>query len=92
MPAPASGCLLTDIGDFLVRVIEQVALLVHELVGGNHVRTYTSVKVQEMDDEHGFSELREFGYLEETHRSLKSVFSPPNHDPHVKKCSGPSRR
>jgi hypothetical protein len=75
VPFQASGCLLTDIGDFLVRMMEQVARLVEELATGDHIYTYTNRKAQEMEDETSFSELHSLEHLENAHRSLKCVSS-----------------
>lgn len=73
-PAPmASGVVLVDIGDFLLKVLEQMSRFVESFVSGDHINTYIRSMVNQMENEHGFSELDELEYLDKIHRSLKSM-------------------
>lgn len=75
-PRVASGCVLADMGEFLVLAMEQLTRFVEIFVNGSHVGIYTRVKVREMEQEHGFSELDEFEYLDDIHHRLKSAYTP----------------
>ena|ERR1700733_1797924 len=68
-----SGCLLTDMGNFLLRATSILSGLAKGMVSGQHIRTYTKEKVQEMREDHDFSELEALEYMDEKHKFLKFV-------------------
>jgi hypothetical protein len=68
-----SGCLLTDMGNFLLRATNILSGLANGIVYGQHIHTYTKEKVREMKEDHDFSELNPLEYMEEKHASLKFV-------------------
>jgi hypothetical protein len=68
-----SGCLLTDMGNFLLRATSILSGLAKGMVSGQHIRTYTKEKVREMREDHDFSELDSLEYMDEKHKFLKFV-------------------
>lgn len=68
-----SGCLLADIGDFLVRASIIFSGLADAVVHGQHIDTHTELKIQEMEEDHDFSELSYLDYLNAKHLALKCV-------------------
>ena len=72
--APASsdsGCLLNDMGDFLVRASAALARLADGVVHGPHIDVYIGKRIKEMEQEHDFSELGTLDRIDEKHSSLK---------------------
>jgi hypothetical protein len=66
-----SGCLLTDMGDFLVRATNILSRLANGVVHGQHIKIYTKEKVREMREDHDLSELSSLEYMDKKHTSLK---------------------
>jgi hypothetical protein len=74
VPASAStGCLLTDIGDFLVRHTNILSHIANSVVYGQHINIYTKEKIREMGRDHDFSELSSLDYMNKKHTTLKSA-------------------
>ena len=69
--SPDSGCLLSDMGDFLVRASASLARLAEGVVHGPHIDVYVEKRIKEMEQEHDFSELGALDYIDEKHSSLK---------------------
>jgi hypothetical protein len=69
--SPDSGCLLDDMGDFLVRASAALARLADGLVHGPHIDLYVKKKMKEMEQKDDFSELSTLDYIDEKHSSLK---------------------
>jgi hypothetical protein len=70
-PWPDRGCLLADMGEYLVRSAWMLSRLAYSVVYGQYVDVYTRSKIAEMEREHDFSELDALDYLDEKHSSLK---------------------
>lgn len=68
-----TGCSLANIGEFLVRSTTVLSHLANCVVYGEHIDTYTSRKIQEIEEETDFSELTFLEYLDDKHQSLKCV-------------------
>jgi hypothetical protein len=68
-----SGCLLTDMGNFLLRATNILSGLANGIVTGQHIHTYTDEKVQEMAEDHGFSKLDPIEYMNDKHTYLMFV-------------------
>ena len=66
-----SGCLLTDMGDFLVRATNILSRLANGVVHGQHIKIYAKEKVREMREDHDLSELSLLEYMDKKHTSLK---------------------
>lgn len=71
--SPDSGCLLSDMGDFLVRASASLARLAEGVVHGPHIDVYVEKRIKEMEQEHDFSELGALDYIDEKHSSLKAI-------------------
>lgn len=69
--SPDSGCLLNDMGDFLVRASAALARLAEGVVHGPHIDVYIEKRIKEMEEQHDFSELGTLDYIDEKHSSLK---------------------
>jgi hypothetical protein len=69
--SPDSGCLLNDMGDFLVRASAALARLAEAVVHGPHIDVYIEKRIKEMEEQHDFSELGTLDYIDEKHSSLK---------------------
>jgi hypothetical protein len=67
----SSGCLLTDIGNFLIHTSTLMSRLAEGLVHGQHVHANTKKAIQEMDSEHDLSKLDPLDYLNEKHALLR---------------------
>jgi hypothetical protein len=70
-----SGCLLADLGGFLVQAIATLSKLSHSVVIGEHVDKYVKGRVQEMEIQDGFSNLQPINYMHDKHNSLKYFLS-----------------
>jgi hypothetical protein len=68
-----SGCLLTDMGNFLLRATNILSGLANGIVYGQHIRTYTREKAREMSEDHDSLELNLLVYMDEKYTSLKFV-------------------
>jgi hypothetical protein len=66
-----SGCLFTDMGEFLVRATNILSRVANGVVCGQHVTTYIKKKTREMREDHDFSKLSPLEYMDEKHASLK---------------------
>jgi hypothetical protein len=77
-----SGCVLADMGDFLVRATLLLSQLPDSMTAEKHVSIYTSAKLEEMDRKDDFSELHGLDYLHKKHASLKSVPHKPSSSPY----------
>lgn len=69
--SPDSGCLLDDMGDFLVRASAALARLADGVVHGPHIDVYIEKQIKEMEQRDDFSELGPLDYMDEKHSSLK---------------------
>jgi hypothetical protein len=69
--SPDSGCLLNDIGNFLVQASASLARLAEGVVHGPHIDVYVEKRIKEMDQEHDFSELGALDHIDDKHSSLK---------------------
>ena len=69
-----NGCLLSDIGDFLIHGVRASACIADLAVNGPHIDIYTKDKIQKMSDLDDFSELHPLDYLAKKHSLLKSVW------------------
>jgi len=74
MPPPheplSTGCLLGDIGDFLVDVLVVTSELAQVLVKGHRIRNHTTRLLSVLSGE---PDLRTTDYLDDKHEALKSV-------------------
>ncbi len=68
-----SGCLLADMGDYLLRSTHHLSQLAAGVVNGPHVDTYITQRVEGIEQENDFSDLVTLEYLEQKHNSLRSV-------------------
>jgi hypothetical protein len=68
---PSSGCLLTDIGDFLIHTSTLTSRLADGLVHGQHVEVSGKRAIQEMENEHDFSNLDLLEYMNKKHSLLR---------------------
>ena len=68
-----SGCLLADMGDYLLRATHHLSQLADALVNGHHVDIYIKQRVEDTEQENDFSDLDILQYLDSKHNSLKSV-------------------
>ena len=66
-----SGCLFTDMGEFLVRATNVLSRVAHGVVHGQHIDIYTEKKVREMREDDDLSDLNSLEYMNEKHTSLK---------------------
>lgn len=66
-----SGCLFTDMGEFLVRATNILSRVANGVVQGQHVKIYAEKKVREMREDHDFSDLNSLEYMDKKHTSLK---------------------
>lgn len=62
-----SGCLLTDMGDFLLRATKILSRLANDIVCGEHIHIYAREKARRED--HDLSNL--LNYMDKKHTSLK---------------------
>ncbi len=69
--SPDSGCLLNDAGDFLVRTSAALAHLADGVANGRHIDVYIEKRVNEMDQQHEFSDLSKLDSLEDKNSLLK---------------------
>jgi hypothetical protein len=67
-------CLLTDIGDYLVRMLDMITELARALVYGSYIRDHMRDRLLELEDEH---DLRTTGYLDDKHAALKLIYNAP---------------
>jgi len=72
-----SGCLLADMGQFLLRSTHHLSQLANSVANGHHVDIYIKQKVEDIEQESDFSDLETLDYLDQKHNSLKSVESNP---------------
>lgn len=70
---PVSECLLVGLGEFLVQASTVLSRLADGVVYGQHIDIYTDRRIQEMEEDHDFSELNFLDYMNEKHSSLKCV-------------------
>jgi hypothetical protein len=70
-PLPDSGCLLADIGNFLVQAIATLSQLSRSVVTGEHVDIFVKSRIEEMENQDGFSNLMPMDYMHDKHNSLK---------------------
>jgi hypothetical protein len=66
-----SGCLLTDVGNFLLRTTNMLSRLANDIVHGQHIDTYTEERAWEMEKYHDF--VNSLGDMDKKHTSLKFV-------------------
>jgi hypothetical protein len=66
-----SGCLLTDMGDFLLRATNILSRLANDIVYGQHIHIYTKKKLREMKEDHDLSDLSPLEDMDEKHTSLQ---------------------
>ena len=67
----SSGCLLTDIGNFLIQSSTLVSRLADGMVNGQHVAVNTTQAIEEMEKDNDFSELDLLDYMNKKHLLLK---------------------
>ena len=72
----ASGCLLVDMGNFLLRATFLLSRVARGLVNGDHVDIYVNTKIQEMENYDDFSDLSPLDDLNKKHSLLKYCSSP----------------
>ncbi|EXJ92218.1 hypothetical protein A1O3_00768 [Capronia epimyces CBS 606.96] len=72
-PDSESGCLLADIGDYLVRCIVVLSRVAEELADGVHVRRYATAGIEYMEEGSGFSDLGLLSYMDNKHKSLRQL-------------------
>jgi hypothetical protein len=75
--SPDSGCLLNDMGDFLVQTSAALAQLADGVVNGHHIDIYIEKRVNEMDQQHELSDMSTLDSLDEKHSLLKCVSPSP---------------
>jgi hypothetical protein len=68
-----SGCLFTDMGEFLVRATNILSRVANGVVRDQRITTYVEGKAREMREDHDFSSSLES--MEKTHTSLKFATS-----------------
>ena len=69
-----TGCTLAELGEFLLRATTLLSRLANCVVYGELINTYTEGKIQENEAKNDFSDLAFIDYLEDKHKSLKSVY------------------
>ena len=62
-PIHQTDCLLSDVGNMMLRVMTVMSRLSEELVTREHIDEYAKVEIERMKTEHDFSEFREGDYL-----------------------------
>lgn len=62
-PMHQTDCLLSDVGNMMLRVMTVMSRLSEELVTKEHIDEYAKVEIERMKTEHDFSEFREGDYL-----------------------------
>ena len=67
----ATSCLLTDIGEFLCRATEILAQLAQRMAHGEHVHTYSKLRIKDLSRETDFSELEPLDLVNRKHSLLK---------------------
>ncbi|KFY16396.1 hypothetical protein V492_01381 [Pseudogymnoascus sp. VKM F-4246] len=70
-----SGCLLADMGDYLLRSTHHLSQLADGVVNAHHVYIYIKQRVDNIEQENDFSDLETLDYLDEKHNSLKLIAS-----------------
>lgn len=65
------GCLFGDMSGFLVQAIAALSHLADGLIDGEHMDAYLNHKLNDMEQEHGFSELTILDTLNDKRLSLK---------------------
>lgn len=66
-----SGCLLEDIGVLLVKTSSMLSEVAVALAEGRHIKDYSSLRIEQIEQENDFSELGLLDYLETKHSSLR---------------------
>lgn len=66
----SSDCLLTDIGEYLCRATAVLARLAHRMANGDHIHTYTQLKINQMNAQTDLSELGNLDQMTSKHSIL----------------------
>ncbi len=66
-----NGCLLADIGDFLLDVVDILSELAHVVVNGKHIREHNRNRMSQLEQE---PDLHTTDYLDDKHAALKYVY------------------
>lgn len=66
-----SGCLLEDMGVLLVKTSSLLSEVAVSLAEGQHIKDYTNLRIEQIEQENDFSELGILDYLEAKHSSLR---------------------
>lgn len=72
-PLPDSGCLLEDLGIFLVQASAVLSRLSRGVVDGEHINTYAKNTIEIMTIQDGFSNLQPIDYMHDKHNTLKYI-------------------
>ena len=66
-----SGCLLEDIGGLLIKTSSLLSDVAVSLADGQHIKDYSNLRIEQIEQENDFSELGLLDYLEAKHSSLR---------------------
>ncbi|KAL8791322.1 MAG: hypothetical protein Q9195_005941 [Heterodermia aff. obscurata] len=66
-----SGCLLEDIGTLLIKTSSLLSDLAVSLAEGQHIKDYSNLRIEQIEQQNDFSELGLLDYLETKHISLR---------------------
>ena len=66
-----SGCLLEDMGVLLVKTSSLLSDVALSLAEGQHIKDYSNLRIEQIEQENDFSELSLLDYLEAKHSSLR---------------------
>ncbi|OQV03221.1 hypothetical protein CLAIMM_08292 [Cladophialophora immunda] len=68
-----SGCLLTDMGEYLCHATDIIAQLAYRMTNGNHIHTYAQLNVNQMNSQTDLSELGLLDGMTAKHSTLKAL-------------------
>ena len=66
-----SGCLLEDMGELFVKTSSLLSDVATSLAEGQHIKDYSNLRIDQIEQENDFSELGLLDYLETKHSSLR---------------------
>lgn len=66
-----SGCLLEDMGVLLMKTASTLSEVAISLAEGQHIKDYSNLRIEQIEQENDFSELSVLDYLEAKHSSLR---------------------
>lgn len=67
----STGCLLTDLGEYLCRATETTAQLAQRVANGNHIHTFAQLSVNQIEKQTDLSELDSLDAIAAKHLTLK---------------------